>query len=359
MYRAAIKILNILNDNGLEGYIVGGFVRDKLLGNTSEDIDITTNAKEEDLTKIFSNITLNNYGSYKLNYDGFIYEITTYRKDINSKNSRWPKEIKCVNTLKEDLLRRDFTINTLCIDKNENIIDLLDAKKDLDNKIMKVVGDPAIKIKEDALRILRAVRFCAVLDFTMDKELIEGIKQNKELLYEISFDRKKEELNKMFKSKNFNKGLKLIKELNLDNILEITYNDVIYSKSSLGIWAQINYSDKYNFYSSDKKVIDEVRYILNKKEIDNMSIYKFSKESIEISIELLKLNTTYDKLYNNLVIHSKKDIDITFDDIINIGITNDKINQIYIDLENKILYNKLKNEKEELIRYISDNYKER
>ena len=134
------KILNILNNKGFKTYIVGGYVRDYLLNNKSNDYDICTSARPNDLMNIFDVID-NNHGSVKIKYNNKIYEITTFRKDINYINHRKPEKIEYVNTLKEDLQRRDFTINTICMDEFNNIIDLLDGKKDLQNKIIIVVGD--------------------------------------------------------------------------------------------------------------------------------------------------------------------------------------------------------------------------
>ena len=179
MYNNALEILKILNKNKFEAYIIGGYPRDLYLGNKSTDIDICTNAKYKDLKKIFKEIKDNKYGSYKLKYKNQEYEITTYRKESKYLNNRFPKT-KYTKKLTKDLKRRDFIINTLCIDRYGSYIDLKNAKKDLDEKIIRLIG-PKTKIKEDALRILRAIRFATLLNFRIDKKLDQAIEKYKEL----------------------------------------------------------------------------------------------------------------------------------------------------------------------------------
>lgn len=248
-------ILTILNNNGYEAYIVGGYVRDYLLNIKSDDYDICTSAKEEDLKKIF-NIIECNYGSCKINYNDKIYEITTFRKDINYLNNRKPERIEYVDTLYEDLQRRDFTINTICMDKEGNIIDLLGGRTDIDSKIIKVVGDTDLKIKEDALRILRAVRFATILNFKLDDELYDTIKKYGYLVKNLSFYRKRQELDKIFLSNNIDYGIQLLNELGLDDYLEIKLD---FKKTDLlGIWAQIN-NMNYPFTKCELEIINKYK----------------------------------------------------------------------------------------------------
>lgn len=249
------EILEILNNNGYEAYIVGGYVRDYLLNIKSNDYDICTNARPNDLINLF-NIIDNNYGSVKINYNNNIYEITTYRRDINYINNRKPEKIEFVDTLEEDLHRRDFTINTICMDKDNNIIDLLNGKIEIKNRIIKVVGDTDKKISEDALRILRAVRFATTLNFKLDNELYNTIKKYNYLVKKLSYYRKRQELDKIFTSNNIDYGIKLLKELELDKCLEINLN--INKTDLLGIWAQIN-NMNYPFTKKELKIINNYK----------------------------------------------------------------------------------------------------
>lgn len=219
MYKDALEILNIINDLGYESYIIGGYPRDLYLGIENPDIDMCTNAKYEDLKDTFE-ITSNNFGSMTLIYKNNKYEITTYRKEYEYEKNRFPKKIEFVKTLEEDLQRRDFIINTLCIDKDGNYIDLLGAIKDLDNKIIRCVGNSNLKISEDILRSLRAIRFATILNFEIDETLKQSIKKYNYLLDNLSDKRKKEELDKILNSNNKDYGLSLIKELDLEKYLK-------------------------------------------------------------------------------------------------------------------------------------------
>lgn len=203
MYESAIQVLKIINSNKYEAYIVGGFARDLYLNKTSNDIDICTNAKYEELINLFPDMINKGFGSYILKYKGFIFEVTTYRRELEYKNNRYPK-IEFINDVKEDLKRRDFTINTLMIDENKNYIDLMNAKDDIDNKIVKCVLDPFKKIQEDSLRIIRALRFSSDLNFELDNKLILSIKRYKDNLKNISQNKIEKEVNKVKKIDKFN-----------------------------------------------------------------------------------------------------------------------------------------------------------
>lgn len=207
-----LEILKKIESKGFEAYFVGGYPRDKYMGKESSDFDICTNAKPEDLNKIFiCDMRYASYGNVRVNYNNQEYEITTFRKDIKYKNYRQP-EIVYVETLEEDLQRRDFTINTLCIDANGNYVDLLNARKDIDNKLLRTVGNADLKIKEDALRIIRALRFACDLNFKLDADLKNSISKYKNNIYLINSDKVKHEINK---TKNQKKLKEYLKEFDL------------------------------------------------------------------------------------------------------------------------------------------------
>ena len=152
------NILLKIIDNGFEAYIVGGYVRDFLLGYESTDIDICTNALPKNLIEIFDgdNISVSSYGSIKLRSNKYNVDITTYRKEISYINGKL-SEIEYINDIETDIQRRDFTINALYMDIDGNIIDKVNGKQDINDKIIHVIGDINKKFKEDPLRILRAL----------------------------------------------------------------------------------------------------------------------------------------------------------------------------------------------------------
>lgn len=255
MYELGLEILNELFRNGFEAYIVGGFPRDKYLGKESYDVDITTRATYDDLLRIFNSVKENGYMSYIVQYKGYKFQITTFRKDISYIGNRKPDNQEVVDTLFEDLKRRDFIINTLCINRHGKYLDLMGAKEDIDNRIIRTVKDPNISFKEDSLRILRCIRFAAVLNFDIEESVKNAIISNKDLIRNLSFFRKKEELDKIFKDINYQRGIELIKELDLEEVLSIKIENNIYADNYLKIWSKIKFDDEYPFTREEKRII--------------------------------------------------------------------------------------------------------
>ena len=188
MLNTSLKVLKKIEEHGFKAYIVGGFVRDYLLGRESLDVDIATDATPMDIKQIFNDIFIPKveYGSVTVFVHNTRFEITTFRRELTYINNRKPVEFEYINDLLEDLKRRDFTINTICMNSAGEIIDLLNGKEDLDQKEIKTVGNSHDKFEEDSLRILRAIRFATILDFKLSKEVKEAIKYTKKYLRNLS-----------------------------------------------------------------------------------------------------------------------------------------------------------------------------
>lgn len=359
------KIKNILlklTEKGFEAYVVGGYVRDYLLGKETYDVDIATNATPKDVIEIFNitSSTDDNYGSVKFKDSIYNYDITTYRKDIKYEN-RKPVEYEFTDNIEEDVKRRDFTINSLYMDSNSKIYDLVNGQKDIVDGIVRVVGNIDDKMNEDPLRLLRAIRFATKLDFTIDDKLSNYIRQNKMIIRTLSNTRRKEELDKIFKSENTVKGIKLIKELGIEEDLEIKIPDnIIITDNYLGIWSQIEIIGDYSFSTKEQDIIDQVKKIIKYGMIDNIVLYQYGLYASVIAGELLNTTRSYiSDIYKNLPIYSIKDIDIDGDEIIellNIE-PSETIKDIYHDLEISILNNIIKNNKEEIKEYIVENWR--
>ncbi|WP_425514016.1 CCA tRNA nucleotidyltransferase [Clostridium frigoris] len=215
-------ILDTLKNNGYEGYIVGGSVRDSSIGKAfPKDYDITTNALPEEIIKIFDKTvpTGIKHGTVTVMINGEGYEVTTYRIDGEYLDNRSPSSVTFVSNLKEDLARRDFTINALAFNEADGIIDYFFGIRDLENKIIRAVGEPNKRFKEDALRMLRAIRFAASLDFDIEEETILAIKNNFNLISNVSNERIRDELCKMLVSDNTTKALKLLEETKLLQVI--------------------------------------------------------------------------------------------------------------------------------------------
>ena len=193
-------ILEKLEENGKEAYLVGGYVRDLLLGLSPKDCDIATNALPEETEQIFSDYpvirTGIKHGTVTVLLHGQPYEITTYRLDGNYSDRRHPDSVQFTASIEEDLSRRDFTVNAMALSQNGKIIDPYGGRADLKKRIIRCVGDPWKRFEEDALRILRALRFSSVFGFPLEEKTAKAAKEQKEALSLISKERLFSELKK-------------------------------------------------------------------------------------------------------------------------------------------------------------------
>lgn len=346
--QTAVKVLQQIKDHGYKAYLVGGVVRNHLLELPSNDVDITTNATPKELKEIFEDVLPNeDYGSVTIINKGTKFEITTFRKEFDYKDHRRPSEIKYIDNLYEDLLRRDFTVNTICMNEKMEIIDYLNGQEDIKKRVIRSVGDASKKFEEDALRMLRAVRFATILDFELDSEVIKAIKEKKSYIKILSYERKKEELDKIFSSPNALKGIKLMLDLGIDEDLELErLKDIKNTNSSIGIWSVLNVVDKYPFSNNEKELIESINNALDHNNLDPMVLYKYGlyANSVAGAIKNVDIKSITES-YNNLVIHGRKELDITSDEIMNLlnKEPGSYMSLIYDDIEHEVLYKKISN----------------
>ena len=187
------RVLKRIEEHGFEAYVVGGAVRDILLSKTPDDFDVTTSATPEELLEIFGESNWHptgiRHGTVTIVEDGFPVEITTFRVDGDYTDSRHPDEVRFTRSLKEDVMRRDFTINAMALGEDGRIIDYCDGIADLYAGKIRTVGDPKKRFEEDALRILRGLRFSAELGFSIEEETSKEILRQKEALCHLSVER--------------------------------------------------------------------------------------------------------------------------------------------------------------------------
>nr|WP_294492401.1 CCA tRNA nucleotidyltransferase [uncultured Mediterraneibacter sp.] len=200
--RKVLMIINNLQLHGYEAYAVGGCVRDSILARRPEDWDITTSARPEEIKKLFRHTvdTGIEHGTVTVLLGKDSYEVTTYRIDGVYEDSRHPKEVRFTENLKEDLRRRDFTINAMAYNDEARLVDAFGGMQDLNHHLIRCVGDPKERFSEDALRILRAVRFSAQLDFPIEERTAEAVRELAPSLENISAERIQAELVKLLVS---------------------------------------------------------------------------------------------------------------------------------------------------------------
>ena len=306
-------ILKQLNKNGT-GFLVGGAVRDKILNKDPGDYDFATDIEYSELKRIFADYNPKEMGAHfgilMIKVNGKSYEIAKFRKETGVYNSRYPKEIKFVKTIEEDLSRRDFTINSLAYNEETGIVDLYGGKQDIKRKVIRFVGKPKLRIEEDALRILRAFRFISKLGFNLDKKTAEAICKKRKFLIKISKERIFDELSKILMGNFAKKALIEMKKL---RVLEMIIPEFRYAYN----FDQNNPIHTDDLYNHIIKVIHLCDYDLitrfaalfhdlgkiNAKIIDAKGIFHFyghEKESALIAEEELRMLKASNETINSV-----------------------------------------------------------
>lgn len=205
--KIVLAVMGVIQEAGFEAYVVGGAVRDLLSGADVYDWDFTTNAKPEEIVKLFPDSFYDNaFGTVGVaekhlggKGDG-VFEITTFRSEGKYSDNRRPDEVSWGESLEEDLKRRDFTINAMAVSKDLKIIDPFDGQKDLKDKLIRAVGVADKRFNEDALRMMRAIRIAAQLGFAIEEKTLKAISDNSSLIKEIAFERVRDEFMKIIGS---------------------------------------------------------------------------------------------------------------------------------------------------------------
>lgn len=372
-------IINQLNKNGFEGYIVGGCVRDYIMGIPPHDYDITTSALPEQVKKIFSHTvdTGIEHGTVTVVIDKEGYEITTYRIDGEYKDNRHPKEVVFTSKLEGDLSRRDFTVNAIAYNNNDGFVDMFNGIEDIKSKIIRGVGDPDIRFKEDALRMMRALRFSAQLDFTIENNTFKAIKDNAHLIKNISMERVRDELFKLILSDN-NERLKLLLESKMLDYFCVELKEIL-TKADDNFYKYINSLPKdisirlayifkgcsiknlLKYFRTDNKTINKT-YVLEKyfdyEITDEYSMRKLISLAGDYTPDLLSLKKENTAIYNRIIESgcccSLKDLDLKGEDIVSLGYKGKDIGTMLNKALEYVLINPEKNAKNILLEYIKE-----
>lgn len=347
------KVLNIIEKNGFEAYLVGGYVRDIILKKETYDIDICTNALPKNIKNIFKCGEVTKYGNFFMKIKKYDFEITTYRKEYNYVN-RKPRKVIYINNLIEDIQRRDFTINAICMTSKGNIIDLLNGREDIKNKTIKTIGSASIKLEEDPLRILRAIRFAATLNFDVDMDLSNAIIQKKLKVKTLSCYRIKEELDKILICDNAVLGINLLRKYGILDILGIKVKEIKKVNDLIGMYAQMDIGIELPFTKEDRNNIIKLKEIIAGKIIDEFVLYKYGLYLSGIAGEILGVNKIkINKMYKALPIYSSKDIKMKANEIVNItNLNGEELGKQIEELVYNILTKKVKNTNRSIYSYL-------
>lgn len=294
-------IIDVLYKNGYEAYMVGGCVRDIVLGRKPNDYDITTNAKPHIVASLFKKVILTGlkHGTVTVVINNNQYEVTTYRVDGDYEDNRHPENVSFVNNIRDDLSRRDFTINAMAYNNRSGLIDCFEGICDLNNKIIRTVGNAENRFKEDALRMLRAVRFAVQLDFKIEESVLKSIINLSKNIESISKERIREEFNKIVIKDP--KGLKLLYKCGL---LQYILNDLDKAFSNPNNFNK----NLFNHLINSSCEIENKLYLrlvmlfhdLGELYIDKEKYNNYSVESAQLAENILR-NLKYDKITINKV----------------------------------------------------------
>ena len=366
-FGTAIEVLEIINKAGFEAYFVGGCVRDYILNKNFSDIDITTNALPEEIKEIFSKTidTGIQHGTVTVLYKKNSYEITTFRTEDNYSNHRSPDKVEFVNNLKDDLDRRDFTINAMALDIKGYIYDFHSGVNDITNKIIKTVNNPNERFFEDALRMIRAFRFSSKLGFSIENNTFNAICKNSKLIEYVSIERIITEFKKLFEGMGNKKSFELLLKSGINIYIPFFKYVKKYNDFSKYTFCQIMY---YLMFFNKIPISELKKLKLSNKEVDliysnfNLNIpiekilYQYSLEDVLFISRLFNFMEDRKILNTKLNIRSFNDVNITSKEIIELvnKTPGPWIKDIIKKIENNILLGRLKNDNNEIIKFIKE-----
>lgn len=371
------KILKKLIESGYEAYFVGGFVRDMLIDRVSSDIDITTNALPEEVERLFEKTipTGKKYGTITVIIEDLSFEVTTYRIDQEYINYRKPKNVIYSNNLKEDLKRRDFTINALAMDIHDQVIDLFSGKEDLKDKVIRAIGDPNERFNEDALRIIRALRFVSKFNFSIENETLTSMKNNILKIKHLPNERVTQELEELFLNPYQKSATLYMETIEFSSVFsEFDKSLKIYNKSeiklnflefmALSIYLDDSDIPEYwRFSNKDKLYVYKLSHLLKATTNSRFNASLLYKLGLDLSLSANKIKQVIKKednqeeliksIYNNLPITKREQLQINGNDILNAKKINNEeiIGEIIEELEFQVINKLIDNEKETLLQY--------
>ncbi|MFD1419123.1 CCA tRNA nucleotidyltransferase [Companilactobacillus keshanensis] len=390
-FKRALPVLKEIEQAGYEAYFVGGSVRDHILGLPIHDVDIATSAYPEEIKEIFKHTvdTGIQHGTVTVLFSGSSYEITTFRTESGYQDYRRPDQVTFVRSLEDDLKRRDFTINALALDRNANVIDKFDGLRDLDDHLIRAVGKAEERFHEDALRMMRAVRFQSQLNFKIEDKTAEAISLNAHLLEKIAVERTREEFIKMMLGQAWRKGFANFLTFKLcdyapgmkkhgSSLVKLTELEPVKFMDEEAVWAAIGFVLHLTDPDLNKllrvwKVSNKTREItlstyemlelFADKNFDTWEIYSLGIDNFDRVVTLCQLfdiKIEYNKLseaVEQIPIKSSHDLAITGSDLIKIlGIEpGPEIGKMLKNVEKAVVRENVSNYFDELKVYVLSN----
>lgn len=388
-FKAALPVLNKIKKAGFEAYFVGGSVRDAILGLEVNDVDIATSAYPEEIKHIFPK-TVDvgiEHGTVMVLHGGESYEVTTFRTESTYQDYRRPDSVTFVRSLEEDLKRRDFTINAFAVDESGEIHDYFNGKEDLNNRLIRAVGVADERFNEDALRMMRGVRFASQLDFSIEEETKQAMKRHAPLLEHIAVERIQVEWIKLLLGKARKQGLASFLETDLyrycpdlnehkEALVRLSELDGLFTYE-VQAWTLllhfIEEADAKAFlrkWKTSNKIIQEVQILIETIEkrldgepVERLTVYRIGKEralEVEHLLELLgqKANPEQvEKIASGLPMQSKAELDVTGHDLMQSAEKKPGkwMGEAMAAAEEAVVLSQVENEKEQIINWLEEN----
>jgi tRNA nucleotidyltransferase (CCA-adding enzyme) len=391
-FLSAIPVLEMLEDEGFEAYFVGGSVRDYLLKKSISDVDIATSATPLEVKKIFpKTIDIGiEHGTILVLFKNQSYEITTFRVEAEYEDFRRPKKVSFIRNLIADLGRRDFTMNAIAMDRIGKLIDPYDGQKAINEKKIQTVGQAAERFQEDALRMMRAVRFMSQLSFKIEKDTVEALAYFAHLLGNIAIERKRAEFEKLLVGPNYKAAIQAMIETNLYSFLPGLSNQEVYLEKLLAFesselnkqekWALLVYCLALNGKSLDHflrnwrlsvKEIRDIQHVihyLNKRMEQEWSVYTIylanretvlSVEKLYFVINNLKEKETiyrWQEIYNHLPIKHRAEMNVSGNELMSWfnRVGGPWVKEVLDKIEQAIVEGKVENEKKHIKEWLME-----
>ena len=373
--KTAVEVIKRLKVAGFEAYFVGGAVRDFLLGKNPQDFDVATSAEPEQVKRLFDRTVDTGilHGTVLVLTAGAGVEVTTFRTESDYSDNRRPDSVEFVKTLDEDLKRRDFTINAMAMTESLEVIDLYGGRKDLEDKLIRAVGEPDQRFQEDALRMIRAVRFSGQLDFSIDMKTLVSIRKNAALIRAVAVERIKVELDKIMANKHAARSIDYLTDSGLDahlpsgKLFRTDWQGFSPTADPLSGWVYAFWHNSqdlsaltvYKFSNDEKNTIKKVLEAASLETWDSWTYYKYSSTQLMLAAALTGRRDEWIPKKADLPINSISDLAINGRDLMEW--TGKKpgpwLKVVLGEIERRIVFGKLENAKDKIKEWFLDEYK--
>ena len=375
--KAALSVMTLLEDKGFEVYLIGGYVRDLLIGRQSTDLDMATNASAKAMIEIFNDHPLSligeKLGTVGVKIEDTWVELTTYRSESTSSNYRHPDEVRFIGSLKDDVLRRDFTINALALNVYGDLIDYTDGLNDLEQKRIRAIVHPEDRFAEDALRILRALRFSSQLGFSIEAQTAQAMIADQDLVKTLPIERIAAELDKLILADHASEVMRAYPQLIkpwFDYDLEALDKLVHFSDKALRYLCLLNkmgHDEIEKQLTSLKFSKAFIKMVLDLKALSLISTHdrysikvlmgQYGNELLDLAIRYQKIMgiagidpDTYQKLKSEKPAVTLKMLALNGNDLTELGYTGKEISTSLNALLDLVMNEKIENNREALIK---------